>query len=118
MATHFCLPSDLTFYKAVEEKHLNTDLALQKPRMPPPTLPPSLLRRINSHILPDPTAVVSGQNNYFVQVAAVSKQEDAAALVYALKKKQYAAFAANTCRFMCRSAPSPTSRTPRAPVDS
>lgn len=32
--------------------------------------------------------------NYFVQVAAVSKQEDADALVEALKKKQYAAFAA------------------------
>ena len=39
---------------------------------------------------------VSGQSNYFVQVAAVSKQEDAEALVDALKKKQYAAFAANT----------------------
>jgi len=39
--------------------------------------------------------LVSGQNNYFVQVAAVSKQEDADALVDALKKKQYAAFAAN-----------------------
>lgn len=34
-------------------------------------------------------------NGYFVQVAAVSKQEDAAALVDALKKKQYAAFATN-----------------------
>ena len=32
--------------------------------------------------------------NYFVQVAAVSKQEDADALVEALKKKQYAAFSA------------------------
>jgi cell division septation protein DedD len=34
-------------------------------------------------------------NGYFVQVAAVSKQEDAAALVDALKKKQYAAFSTN-----------------------
>ena len=34
-------------------------------------------------------------NSYYVQVAAVSKQEDADALVDALKKKQYAAFAAN-----------------------
>jgi len=31
---------------------------------------------------------------YFVQVAAVSKQEDAEALVDALKKKQYPAFVA------------------------
>ncbi len=35
-------------------------------------------------------------NAYYVQVAAVSKQEDADALVEALKKKQYAAFAAGT----------------------
>jgi DedD protein len=35
-------------------------------------------------------------NGYYVQVAAVSKQEDADALVDALKKKQYPAFAANT----------------------
>jgi DedD protein len=34
-------------------------------------------------------------NSYYVQVAAVSKQEDAEALVDALKKKQYAAFAAS-----------------------
>ena len=32
---------------------------------------------------------------YFVQVAAVSKQEDAEALVDALKKKQYPAFVAS-----------------------
>jgi cell division septation protein DedD len=31
-------------------------------------------------------------NGYYVQVAAVSKQEDAQALVEALKKKQYSAF--------------------------
>jgi len=35
-------------------------------------------------------------NGYFVQVAAVSKQEDADALVDALKKKQYPAFSANS----------------------
>ena len=33
--------------------------------------------------------------DYFVQVAAVSKQEDAESLVDALKKKQYPAFVAN-----------------------
>ena len=33
---------------------------------------------------------------YFVQVAAVSRKEDADALVEALKKKQYPAFSANT----------------------
>jgi len=43
---------------------------------------------------PDPTAPPV-LNGYFVQVAAVSKQEDADALVDALKKKQYPAFSAN-----------------------
>jgi cell division septation protein DedD len=33
---------------------------------------------------------------YFVQVAAVSKQEDAESLVDALKKKQYPAFVASS----------------------
>jgi len=43
---------------------------------------------------PDPMAAVPGPG-YLVQVAAVSKQEDAEALVDALKKKQYPAFVAN-----------------------
>ena len=38
--------------------------------------------------------VAGGQ--YFLQVAAVTKQEDAEALVSALKKKDYAVFATNT----------------------
>ncbi len=42
---------------------------------------------------PDPTAAPT--TGYFVQVAAVSKQEDADALVDALKKKQYPALAAS-----------------------
>jgi len=41
----------------------------------------------------DPAAAPA--NGYFVQVAAVSKQEDAEALVDALKKKQYPALAAS-----------------------
>ncbi|HSS99259.1 MAG TPA: SPOR domain-containing protein [Terriglobales bacterium] len=40
----------------------------------------------------DATATPAPSSNYYVQVAAVSKQEDAEALVDALKKKQYAAF--------------------------
>jgi cell division septation protein DedD len=43
----------------------------------------------------DPAAVAPG-NGYYVQVAAVSKQEDADALVEALKKKQYPAFSSNS----------------------
>jgi DedD protein len=43
---------------------------------------------------PDPVTLPV-TNGYYVQVAAVSKQEDADALVDALKKKQYPAFSAN-----------------------
>jgi cell division septation protein DedD len=43
----------------------------------------------------DPAAPPS-LNSYFVQVAAVSKAEDAEALVDALKKKQYPAFSTST----------------------
>lgn len=46
-----------------------------------------------------PTAVPTAApiaNGYYVQVAAVSKQEDADALVDALKRKQYPAFSAST----------------------
>ncbi|MFY9741388.1 MAG: SPOR domain-containing protein, partial [Candidatus Sulfotelmatobacter sp.] len=42
---------------------------------------------------PDPMAAIP-VGGYFVQVAAVSKQEDAQALVDALKQKQYPAFVA------------------------
>ena len=44
---------------------------------------------------PDPMAPIPA-GGYFVQVAAVSKQDDAEALVDALKKKQYPAFVANS----------------------
>jgi DedD protein len=43
---------------------------------------------------PDPMVPVPG-TGYFVQVAAVTKQDDAGALVDALKKKQYPAFVAS-----------------------
>src|SRR6476646_9141858 len=85
--------SDLTFYKAVEQKDANSELTAKTADAPaPPAAQPAAA---DSDAPPDPTALVSGQSSYFVQVAAVSKQEDAEALVGALKKKQYAAFAAN-----------------------
>ena len=45
---------------------------------------------------PPELSAVSPQSAFYVQVAAVSKQEDAGALVDALKKKQYVAFASNS----------------------
>jgi DedD protein len=87
-------PSDLTFYKAVGQKDADAQLpapsaAAPANDNPAPKSPP------DSNAPPDLTAV-SPQSAYYVQVAAVSKQEDAGALVDALKRKQYAAFAANT----------------------
>ncbi len=84
--------SDLTFYKAVEQKDANAELAAKA--VDAPATPPAKPAAADSDAPPDPAALVSAQSNYFVQVAAVSKQEDADALVDALKKKQYAAFAA------------------------
>lgn len=92
----------MTFYKAVEQKDANAQLtppaadssntensaagaqpapANAAPSSPAPSQPDSLT-----------TLPTSG---YFVQVAAVTKQDDADALVDALKKKQYPAFVAN-----------------------
>lgn len=90
----------MTFYKAVEQKDANAELT------PPPdqksadataaaatnataTSGPAASPAANSNELT--TALPSG---YFVQVAAVSKQDDAQALVDALKKKEYPAFVA------------------------
>jgi DedD protein len=42
------------------------------------------------------TASTDSSNAYFVQVAAVTRQEDAQALVDALKQKQYPAFSTNS----------------------
>jgi len=75
---------ELTFYKAVERKDSDAQLGTNDPSNAPAT--------DNPKALPDPGAPPP-MNGYYVQVAAVSKQEDAQALVEALKKKQYSAFA-------------------------
>jgi DedD protein len=59
------------------------------PSVSTPVPPPA-----SGAVAPDPLTVPV-TNGYYVQVAAVSKQEDADALVDALKKKQYPAFSAN-----------------------
>ena len=90
----------MTFYKAVEQKDANAELTPppdQKPGDATPaaasnattTSAPAASPAANPNELT--TALPSG---YFVQVAAVSKQEDAQALVDALKKKEYPAFVA------------------------
>jgi DedD protein len=82
---------DFGFYKAVGEKNADTvltpaDTTTQsaKGQAPAPA----------STAAETAPAATSG-TGYFVQVAAVSRKEDAEALVEALKKKQYPAFTAN-----------------------
>ena len=90
----------MTFYKAVEQKQANAELtpsaetktdtnATSQSSAPANSGSPPALQ--SNGVDPNTTMPLSG---YFVQVAAVSKQEDADALVDALKKKEYPAFVA------------------------
>jgi cell division septation protein DedD len=83
--------SDLSFYKSVEQK--TPDAQLATPEATPASQNPNGSAS-ESKTAADPMAppALSG---YLVQVAAVTKPEDAEALVNALKKKQYPAFAVN-----------------------
>jgi cell division septation protein DedD len=94
----------MTFYKAVEQKDASPQLtpatdAVSSTSTPDqtassgsPSATPSSSQPPNP---PDPMAPIPA-GGYFVQVAAVSKQEDAESLVDALKKKQYPAFVASS----------------------
>ena len=109
----------MTFYKSVEQKDANPQLtpaadaktdtttapaASSSTSTPttstPGTTAPSTTTQTTTSPqgpavnAPDPTTVLPTLG-YFVQVAAVSKQEDADSLVDALKKKQYPAFVAD-----------------------
>jgi DedD protein len=79
-------PADMTFYKAVESKDGNSPTAKDTAETAVATAPVAAAA--------DPAAPPS-LNSYFLQVAAVTKAEDAEALVDALKKKQYPAFSTN-----------------------
>ena len=87
--------SPMTFYKSVEQKDANPQLTPAsdaKTDTAGPTTNASPGQAIPQSA-PDPTTTLP-TSAYFVQVAAVSKQEDAEALVEALKKKDYPAFVA------------------------
>jgi DedD protein len=96
----------MTFYKSVEQKDSNAQLtpatadggsssstpaqgeaSANAPANSAPSQAPQ------GGTPPDPMAPIP-MGGYFVQVAAVTKQEDAESLVEALKKKQYPAFVA------------------------
>ncbi|MGB2606288.1 MAG: SPOR domain-containing protein [Candidatus Sulfotelmatobacter sp.] len=97
----------MTFYKAVEQKDASTQLTPAVADARSPSAAPaeqstsasassSATPAQSSQSLnpPDPLAAIPA-GGYFVQVAAVSKRDDAEALVDALKKKQYPAFVAD-----------------------
>ena len=85
----------MTFYKSVEGKDANPQLT------PPPDNKGDASAAANGGSSAAPAssgvdpATAMPTSGYFVQVAAVSKQEDADALVDALKKKDYPAFVAS-----------------------
>jgi cell division septation protein DedD len=96
---------DFSFYKAVGEKNANVALT-----PPDSKTQPAASSAATSTTATPATATATGEApkdatdaggaapttpGYYVQVAAVSRQEDAQALVEALKKKQYPAFIAN-----------------------
>jgi DedD protein len=90
--------SPMTFYKAVEQKEANPELTPPASDAKSQSTPNSTAAAGQSA----PSAPTTPDNTtlpisaYLVQVAAVSKQEDADALVDALKKKDYPAFVAST----------------------
>lgn len=85
---------DFSFYKAVGEKSTGAALTPPSPKAEPAAssnaTPSSGAANDTIEIATAPPA----SGGYYVQVAAVSRQEDAEALVEALKKKQYPAFSA------------------------
>jgi DedD protein len=87
--------SDLTFYKAVEQKDANPQLTPADAGSTPPASAPAQNANASGQPAPPDPATIGNTSSYFVQVAAVTKQEDADALVDALKKKQYPAFTAS-----------------------
>jgi DedD protein len=94
----------MTFYKAVEQKDANPQLTPASDATSPVaqatgtssnSSSPGAQASSQPANPPDPVGTVPTAG-YFVQVAAVTKQEDADSLVDALKKKQYPAFSSNS----------------------
>jgi len=83
----------MTFYKSVEQKDANPDLTQTAEAKTEPSAATAAQAGPTSGADSTTTLPTGG---YFVQVAAVSKQEDASSLVDALKQKQYPAFVASS----------------------
>jgi DedD protein len=102
--------SDFGFYKAVGEKTADTGLTpvaseahaattgaagTQSASNPAAADAGSTGSPAGSSASPGTASAAPANGSYYVQVAAVSRQEDAESLVEALKKKQYPAFSSN-----------------------
>jgi DedD protein len=85
----------MTFYKSVEQKTASPELTPAADAKTEPAAPSGATNAAQTaaSTSPDSTTTLPTAG-YFVQVAAVTKQEDADALVDALKKKDYPAFVA------------------------
>jgi DedD protein len=84
----------MTFYKAVEQKDANPELtpAVDAKTEPVAAAPADAAAAQTPPADAPDTATTLPTTSYYVQVAAVSKQEDGESLVDALKKKEYPAF--------------------------
>ena len=88
-------PTDFSFYRSVAAKSADTELAPQNKPEQAPTPAASDPSTAAAPVAVPAANSAPATGGYIVQVAAVSRQEDADALVEALKKKQYPAFAVN-----------------------
>jgi cell division septation protein DedD len=86
---------EMTFYKAVGEKNADTVLTPQDSKAPSAAPNAAAPNAEPAKTASEAASAPPASGGYYVQVAAVSRQEDAEALVEALKKKQYPAFIAN-----------------------
>jgi DedD protein len=86
----------MTFYKAVEQKDASPQLtpASAEAGSNAATAPDAAKAQPEQTAGAADTVAAPASNGYYVQVAAVTKSDDAEALVEALKKKQYPAFVA------------------------
>jgi DedD protein len=86
--------NDFSFYKAVGQKNADAALASQDSKAQPAAASTAASAAAPNADAPK-TDAAPAAGGYYVQVAAVTRQEDAVSLVEALKKKQYPAFTAN-----------------------
>lgn len=84
----------MTFYKSVEQKDASPELTPAVDAKADSAAPDASATPAKTSNDPSDSAATLPTAGYFVQVAAVSKQEDGEALVDALKKKDYPAFVA------------------------